>query len=214
MRIIDSNKDYYDYLQNIYRDNTLVFDRRNSYNLSKKEFCGWFYGENAQWHSKIHYIVLQVCNTFWLFKMTVTKENDFGRCEDYVLELIGSWKDYNKPTELIKLLRISFRYFVKDSADNRIEAVKNGDYKIEKIFDSFIKNDIIKGKYVETVKTIPILQNIGIASLVEPLEIYLALEEYFGKQKSINERTESIGLSNDEKITNHGFNIKNSFRGV
>ena len=29
---------YYDYLQNIWRDDTVTFDRRDSYNLSKEEF--------------------------------------------------------------------------------------------------------------------------------------------------------------------------------
>ena len=42
MRIIDSNKDYYDFWQNIWRDDTVTFDRRDSYDLSKEEFAGAF----------------------------------------------------------------------------------------------------------------------------------------------------------------------------
>ena len=66
MRIIDSNKDFYDYFQNVYLDNSLTFDRRDSYNLSKKEFAGRFLLSHRNSNTK-RKILLQVCNTFWLF---------------------------------------------------------------------------------------------------------------------------------------------------
>lgn len=36
MRIIDKNSDFYDYFQNIYYDNSLTFDRRSSFILTKE----------------------------------------------------------------------------------------------------------------------------------------------------------------------------------
>ena len=40
MRIIDKNKDFYDYLQGIYPDRLLVFDRTGSFVLTKQALCG------------------------------------------------------------------------------------------------------------------------------------------------------------------------------
>ena len=52
------------------------------------------------------------------------------------------------------------------------------------------------------------------ADFIEPLDIYLAIEEYFSLEREASERRESIGLTNDDKITNHGFDTKISFRGT
>ena len=43
MRIIDKNTDYYDYLQNVYPDDSVVFDRTDSYILHKKDLCEYMY---------------------------------------------------------------------------------------------------------------------------------------------------------------------------
>lgn len=222
MKIIDSNKDYYDFYQNIYRDNTIVFDRRDSYNLSKEEFARNFYYDNKRGcyryfnrlYSKNNDVLLQVCNTFWLFNLEITKSNDNGECTDYNLTLLGTWKDYGKRSELIKLSHIRFHYYEIDTAEKEINAIKMNDYETQNVFEKFFitRSDKASG-YVREERHIPILQNIGIAGLVEPLDIYLALEEYFSTQKTSTERTESVGLTNDEKVTNHGFDIKKSFRG-
>jgi hypothetical protein len=45
------------------------------------------------------------------------------------------------------------------------------------------------------------------------LDIYNAFEEYFSLERTSTERTESVGLTDKEKITNHGFDTKISFRG-
>ena len=39
MRIIDKNTDFYDFYQDVYRDDTFTFDRRDSYILSKEMIC-------------------------------------------------------------------------------------------------------------------------------------------------------------------------------
>ena len=228
IRIIDTNKDYYDFYQNIYRDDTIVFDRRDSYNLSKAEFAGHFYYDEKysfydekrgytyrkNWYSKNHDVLLQVCNTFWLFDLEVTGTDNCGKCTDYNLMLVRTWKDYGKKSKTIKLSSISFRYYEIKTVEKKINAIKTCDYRTNEVFDSFFitRSDKASG-YVHEERHIPILQNIGIASLVDPLDIYLALEEYFSSQKTSSERTESAGLTNDEKVTNHGFDLKNSFRG-
>lgn len=63
------------------------------------------------------------------------------------------------------------------------------------------------------VRSIPILAPSGMAGLIDPMEIYLSFEEYFSTEKSKLERTESTGLTDIDRIINHGFDIKSSFRG-
>lgn len=60
LRIIDKNTDFYDYIQGIYRDDTVVFDRTDSFILSKDMVC-------SKLHRAPEFLLLQVCNTFWLF---------------------------------------------------------------------------------------------------------------------------------------------------
>lgn len=221
MKIIDSNKDFYDFYQNIYRDKTLTFDRRDSYNLSRTEFASHFYfdeNNHSRWfryrdYAKIQYVILQVCNTFWLFELTILKTDAYACCQEYSLKLLDTWKDYNAQMQLIYLAHVRFPYYVKDTLEKKVEAIHSKNYDVLHVFNKFtISRSNGVGWDTET-RHIPILQNIGIASEVNPLDIYLALEEYFNTQITNNERVESIGLTNDEKITNHGFNLKDSFRG-
>lgn len=230
MRIIDNNKDFYDYCQSIYPDNTFTFDRRDSYNFSREEFASHFKKERPRsryWDSRrngIYHILLQVCHTFWLFKLTVLTTDDYEICLSYNIELLSSWKNFNSKRELLKLSTIrpnipySF-YFEKSSTDEKyltaiIDAINRNDYKTEKVFNSFklIKSAKDFASGIEE-KHIPILKNIGIASLINPQDIYFALEEYFSMEKTDSERTEAVGTTNNDKIIMHGFDLKTSFRG-
>ena len=226
MRIIDSNKDYYDFWQNIWRDDTVTFDRRDSYDLSKEEFASAFSDESWKWsryylkaHSegdKHKFVLLQVCNNFWLFDLIITKTSSTGICLDYELHLNETWQDYTRPTELIRLsaIRPPYRfYYYREHPEDFNEAVKRGDYKVEKVFNEFSNFKSKGAGYDRDVRHIPILKNIGIAALVPAEKIFLALEEFFLTQRRNLERTESAGLTDIEKATNHGFDAKVSFRG-
>ena len=68
-------------------------------------------------------------------------------------------------------------------------------------------------QYIKDTKTIPLLKACGISSYIDPIVLFTSLEEYFLLEKSSLERTESIGLTNNDKIEMHGFDIKTSFRG-
>ena len=59
MRIIDSQYDYYDYLQN-YTD-PIVFDRRGSHVLTKEEVCK----ELSFYHDRDNYLFLLFMITFF-----------------------------------------------------------------------------------------------------------------------------------------------------
>ena len=55
----------------------------------------------------------------------------------------------------------------------------------------------------------PLLLDTGIPALIPPFEIYKNLEMYLSTSKT--EKTVDIA-TNDEKIVNHGFDMKSSFR--
>lgn len=214
MRILDKNTDFYDYMQYMYRDDTYVFDRRNSFMLTKEMLCshlGWYD------HRKTGYMLLQVCNTFWLFKANLEYDKSFSyRVADYELLLIGNWKDYNVQRVLYKLCTVKFNFFkirkLEDemSSSELIDTVKHGDYETVETINKFT---IYNGDHTKKVKTIPLLSECGLSKYIEPLDIYLALEEYFSLKTQANERTEPIGATNEDKITRHGFDLKTSFRG-
>ena len=221
MRIIDANTDYYDYLQSIYQDNSLVFDRRDSFLLTKKFLCECL--KVNSWrstdYSSTNYLLLQICNSFWLFGVDIIKLNGY-RPSDYNMKLLRSWKNYDKARKLISLDVIYFRfipgyYELKDPEkrlDSQIQAIDTNNYRIWKSINRFFiypGNDL--NRKIE--KHIPLLKACGIAEWINPLDIYLAFEEYFSLEKSSSERREPIGNTDIDKIESHGFDVKTSFRG-
>lgn len=219
MKILDSNKDFYDFYQNIYRDNTYTFDRRDSFNLSRKDFASHFYYEQSRYkwsldRGKNRCILLQVCNNFWLFKVTIDKTDSMGKCIDYSISLIAQWKDYSVQTKLIELSHVRFILYSEEEISKNYELlIRTKDYKVEHVWNKSIVSRSHGISWDHTEKHIPILKDIGIAGLVDPLDIYLALEEYFARKVTESERVESIGLTDKEKIENHGFDTTVSFRG-
>lgn len=234
MKIIDKNKDYYDYLQYQLKDDKYTFDRRSSYNLSKEEFMESLTGISLTerlahcGHGDDRQFILQVGANYWFMNLHITGYRYDGPCgyaNGYTLELIDHWVDFNKPRVALKLSCITFYFHtlsvggilnmaLVDIHDKKVlkaikEAVRAYDYKIVTTYDSFSINR--NGESEK--KTIPILQHIGIPSIIPAEDIYRALEEHFNLLVTESERSESIGLTNKEKIVNHGFDLKTSFRG-
>ena len=133
MRIIDNKYDFYDYLQD--PTDQLVFDRRGSYNLTKEILCHkiklYSYGCRVSSTENNYRMLIQCGAAFWLvlLKMNNTMDN-------YDLELLDFWKNYDKPNELLKIDLIVFgwrinRAKVEDMRDainhgNRLIMMNNG----------------------------------------------------------------------------------------
>ena len=239
MRIIDKQKDFYDFYQGMYRDDSIAFDRTDSFLLTKEIMCDhlWMARAHCRWWWKGRYpehclMLMQVGNTFWLFlvKMVESETYNDDKPIDYDIYIETTWKDYDLPRKLFRLDIIDFssdlthkiiefnrkRGLQYDIAkimareSDLIKAIKHGEYTV---LDSINKHVYRKDGGEEIEKHIPLLKASGINQVVEPLDIYLAFEEYFSLEKTASERTESVGLSNDEKVENHGFDLKTSFRG-
>ena len=223
MRIIDKNTDFYDYYQNVYKDDTFTFDRRDSFILTKEVVCQnldtylrWSWRVKNREYKRYHYMLLQICNTFWLFLIEVTQFNDWGRAEDYNIELLTKWKNFNKPRKLYSLDIVDFYFFygetkedVYQELDKLVKDIDINNYKHKRNLN--YHRIQIGQEYIE--KHIPLLKACGIANCIDAHDVYLALEEYFSLEKSASERREPIGTTDIDKIESHGFDKKVSFRG-
>lgn len=224
MRILDKHYDFYDYLQNIYPDKTITFDRTKSFVLTKDMIKKCL--EYTTYNHKIgqtSYILLQVCNRFWLFEAEITDIDQYSCITNFSLTLILNWVNYNLERKLFELNSIQldnedFSALWKANTKERehkivIDAINRNCYKKKYNLDKIRKWDNDQQAW-SVINNIPLLKASGLAELINPLDIYLALEEYFSLERTASERRESIGLTNNEKITNHGFDVKVSFRNI
>lgn len=241
MRIIDKQQDYYDYLQD-YSD-SLVFDRRDSFVLTKERVCdcfdGWSYGEPD---SDYRFVTLQCGATFWLLLATITKRErrpEYVRThiQDYDLDVLATWKNYDAPNELLLIKTIDAEAFpcyykmthtkkngpkhalnldgIKSNISDLIDAINHHDFNkfnMDTLSESYISRSAKNGHDTQKL-TKPLLKACGISNAIDAQEIFCAIEEYFSIEKTAAERTEAIGTTNNDKITMHGFDLKTSFRG-
>ena len=201
MRIIDNKHDFYDYLQN--STDTIVFDRRNSYMLSKNDISEKFDFVRYDHKSKYRFLLLQAGVTYWLFLI---------RTEDFNTTLICTWKNYNKPNRLIELNIITFKlsYYLKDN-DYSLDKIKQNTGKLISAIDNNEIFTIDVSSYPHN-NQIPILAPCGFGNYIDAITMFCAIEEYFSIEKTKSETTEAKGTTDKDKITTHGFDIKTSFR--
>lgn len=210
MRIIDNKYDFYDYLQD--PTDQLVFDRRESYNLTKELLCSKIKPYSHYWVSptKNNYRILIQCGAaFWL---VLLKMND--TMDNYDLELLDFWKNYDKPNELLKIDLIVFGWRInRAKVEDMRDAVNHNDYLKDYNINRYTKYTDYKTTYKKEEYTIPILSPSGLGNIIDPMDMFCAIEEYFSIEKTKLETTEPKGVTNDDKIVMHGFDTKSSFRG-
>ena len=235
MRIIDKNADYYDFWQGVYRDDSITFDRTDSFTLTKELVCEHLWKARPGRRDRREYygysfVLLQICQSFWLLLVEDEKTLECGKPTDYSMELLSSWKDYDRPRCLIRLEIINFGHDVfwrmtnysyrsglrydKTKILERLGTLKDeihhGNYTVTESMNQYIMS-MGDGKKKE--KHIPLLKASGISACADAHEVYLSFEEFFLLEKAASERTESVGLTNNEKVENHGFDLTRSFRG-
>ena len=202
MRIIDKNKDYYDYLRCY--DDDVVFDRRGSYILTNQDICDLWCGFHENFSDK--YLLLQVGYSYWLMiakcESTAVSCTNAPQCIDYSLELVDYWKDYNHFDNLHfgtvdKHFSAEYLFSKKwDWKSNLIDEIKRGNYEYKKDFTKSYSNLIFR--------------NIKIPSVVIADDLYNAFDEYFSHLK---DDVKVDNMTDIEKVESHGFNKKTSFRG-
>ena len=238
MRILDKKTDFYDFYKDIYSDNTTTFDRRNSFLLTKPMLGACLYNDYEHKYdpkgnlNAYNFLLLQICNTFWLLFTETTQVDENDMPVDYSVELLTTWKNYNKPRVLIRMevihrfgwkteallrKRDDKRFFMyskyeKSSVLKRIpllrQAIDLGDY-----WDNCIVGKRKLRREETEEDCVPLLKASGISGCIDPLDVYLSFDEYFSLNKTASETTHSKDITDSEKIVNHGFDTKISFRG-
>ena len=209
MRIIDNKYDFYDFLQDP-TDNHIVFDRRKSFYLTKEFLYDkiklFKYRENGE---DIH-MVVHCGAAHWLILIKLNPDNG-----TYELQLLDYWKNHNKPNQLLKIDLLYFRYWTmsKHRAEDMRMAIDNNDIFTSLNVSHYIKYTDYKSTYKKEEYNIPILAPSGLANIINPMDMFCAIEEYFSIEKSKMETTEPKGVTDNDKIIMHGFDTKSSFRG-
>lgn len=214
MRIVNSKiYDIYDYLQDY--DDTIIFDRKDSFMLTKDIVFDALYYTGSK---KQKFVLMQCGVRYWLFLVTLEDNSNYTN-KNFDTELLATWKNYNRGRAIIKIDTINFydmfKFYeyrkgfnhdklIKD-IDSLVNNINTGNYNVAK--------SICPCKMYNRVYNIPILKSSGLIASVNPEDIFYAIEEYFSLEKTANERTVANGTTNNDKITSHGFDLKTSFRG-
>ena len=223
MRIIDKNYDYYDYLQD--NEDTLVFDRRGSVVDIRDHILHSISRMLDSWYEEGSIFLLLQCGaTYWLFLAEgkdIKREGPKDIATDYDLHLITTWKDYDRPYRLLSFEFITlerlWEYSIYDKEFKGRKYIRT--LNIEKVKAAAPKlKDTITHKQYKCQERYdkdgyPLLKLSGIPNLVGPEEMYNAIDEYFSLMKAAAESTVAKGTTNEDKIKNHGFDVKASFRG-
>lgn len=202
MRIIDKNRDFYDYFQDY--DSDIVFDRRGSRILSNEELNVWSLYNRYKSEFTDKYFLLQIGYTNWLILAKATKFGESGSgyftVEDYSLELVEIWKNYNKSVDFkfgVISSNFSIEYLFSKKWEHRkfIDDIKLGNFEYKNNF---------------TEKSPIILNKTKLPSILNAQDVYMAIDEWLSHKK---DDVVHDSMTDKEKIVSHGFNTKSSFRG-
>lgn len=227
MRIIDKQNDYYDYLQD--NEDTLVFDRRGSRLLTKDEIKDTVERVlNSYYHVPHAFLLLQCGASYWLLFVEGTdieKRTGFTgpveTVDNYNIWVVSKWKEYNQPLKLLNLQAITFnqswKYKIYDVDYYRRKVTRTLVYDRLMESSQALQEAVIHKDYELfinfSISGYLLLKGSGIPNVIPPEEIYGAIDEYFSLKKTAAESTVAEGTTNNDKIKNHGFDTKTSFRG-
>lgn len=209
MQILDKNKDFYDFYQNIYIDKTYTFDRRKSVYFHKEDWNEIFYNNERNYI----YYVLQVGYSRYLYKITyldVSKATVLvpSHLDNYKVELVKYWKNYDNLVDFEfgiaeELESYGYKNYHPSYEKQSIDSLYNTELKKPYLYASRLKD-----------KAYPILCESGIASCTDSHQLYMDIEEWLSAQKERELRTESKDITDKQKIVNHGFDTRESFRKI
>lgn len=206
MQILDKNKDFYDFYQNIYIDKTYTFDRRKSVYFHKEDWNDIFFNDERNYV----YYVLQVGYSRYLYKITYLGVSTgwIIHLDNYKVELVKYWKNYDN--------LVDFEFGIVEELESY--GYKNYHPSYEKQSIDSLYNTKLKKSYLYASRlkdrSYPILYESGIASCTDSHQLYMDIEEWLSAQKEKELRTESKGITDKQKIVNHGFDTRESFRNI
>lgn len=232
MRIIDKNRDYYDWLSHTeISDDSVALDRRNSELLTKGGFC-----EAVAWkvppHRKAdvkpsgrtwkkwlrqmqdHYYPLAVVagtNLFIVHLVSpVYSDAAGGRREraevlaDFSPVLVCTRKIYRDLGIPLGIFEVHADWYWPYGTGRWRDDAES--WEKANLADLRFGSILPRGK-------MPILAQTGLASILPADQVYYGIEERLLAMKAEKTR-ESAGLTDREKAVNHGFDARTSFRNM
>jgi hypothetical protein len=204
MYIIDKNKDYYDYLAGIYGvDKQITYDRRGSIILPDSFLLDYI--TKSQWDliKSTEHFVIEIGENQYLFRVEIEYKhgngpNTFSVPSKGNFSLLKTFKDnkhyYNKEISLVP---------VNVTRDWR--KCRNGQEEFVNV-EYYSDLHIIENKIIPNV----IFRETIIPSFIDPKEVWIALSNYISSK--YNDKTVAIKNTDTDKIINHGFDKRWSFR--
>ena len=202
MRIIDKNKDFYDYYSHIYgEDKAITFDRRGSVFLTDEMIVGSErrLHSDRKTHTLYGFRILEVGDVQYLIKVSNVKFlNDYthqiyNKLISYKFDAVHIYQDHKHRYKTpISLHTVDFSWDWKQHT-HHYEIYPEENPKVTPI-------------------ELPILAGTSLTKLLDPDTVWKELSNYISALK--NDKNVDIGTTNIEKVVNHGFDKKESFRGV
>lgn len=200
MYILDKNKDYYDYFSHIYgEDKSITFDRRGSIIIKDENFVNMHDLEySSRYREQEQFIVLEVGTVQYLIRLFkfVTRP----------MEYIGSKEFVSCKMEVVQTTREHKNRFGLPISIRRAALPYNGFfYRQEK--PNYSEYEVKESLKID----LPILTGTQITSLIPPEEIWRELSNYISSLK--NDKN-TVAVPDIQKVVNHGFDKKESFRKI
>lgn len=211
MKIIDNKKDYYDYFSKIYQDDYFTFDRRGSFYL--KDYFEKVVKEKVRFpnpkYEHFGYFLLCIGYDNWIIGVKMDVKNQFSHF------LVHSFKNFDKLYKFqLGLLRFDYSHNLFFFLDGTIEKKRE---RIKKEMENEVRTSNFNLQYAVGFDLISkegayaLFEGSCVTKLIQPFDIYHAFEDYFSAiktEKNVDNRT------NEEHITTHGFDTKESFRNI
>jgi hypothetical protein len=202
MKIIDKNKDYYDYLSGIYgTDERIAFDKRGSLILKEDGIQKYITDNELRYRDAL---ILECGFVHYLFKIDDT-DNKSGYNFHLFHKFIDEVHFSDKPL-CIYFIReydiISSYYYT--GGWKQVHKLDMDRYSNIKLTES-----MIRGHHKPYSMELPILRNTFVPSIIRPEEIWQNLYNYLCKirEPKIVDTRDDIA-----KAIDHGFDKKTSFR--
>lgn len=233
MLILDTNKDYYDYIQGIYGvDRKIVFDRQafDLQNPNVRFSC----------HDNLAYFLVEVATTWYLLRVDVDPERDSLRGEHPFQRLSFYHKDI-RSLSLICTKEIDEKEKLSDSVSFLLN-IDNA-HTVFSMFTSYVIThgrkygfgnenidyddmfrclfEMLASEIVPKVARFgfesyfhcknPLLKCINFGGIVPPEEMFIKIQNFISSK--IKDGVE-VKMTDEQKIVGHGFDKKTSFRKV
>jgi len=200
MKIIDKNKDYYDYLSNIYGiDDNITFDRRGSVILTN-DSINQFIDDNMS-PFVVNLLLLEAGYIHYVFKIEYGKENKYTLIHTFEDEV--HFSDYPLSLYFTREFHFFNSFFIRKHDWNAHKLT----YK-NVVFKNYSKWNK-KGKDGPLFIDLPILDKTFVPSIIKQEEIWKNIYNYICK---INEPKIIDKRDDVAKAEDHGFDKKTSFR--